>query len=168
MNTADYEADDWLDLPWTPWYSLDPTAADLSAITTEPGLYRVRHRKRKDLTYIGQTGRNLRERLRALAGCYNVEMPFTDPHVAAPCLWAIRQESGPAFEVSVATPDGVANKQRRKAIEEALIAVYRRETGANTTANFGRMIEGYKRSSRSSDGRYFTNESKLPATVTAE
>ncbi|WP_185903316.1 GIY-YIG nuclease family protein [Halonotius terrestris] len=152
MNTADYEADDWLDLAWSPWRSLDPAAGELTAITTEPGLYRVRHHNREGLTYIGQTGRDLRERLRALAGCYNEEMPYTDPHVTAPCLWAIRQESGPAFEVSVATPDGVGDNQRRKGIEEALIAVYRRETGSNTEANFGRMIEGYKRSSRSSDG----------------
>jgi len=152
MNTTDYNADDWLDLVWSPWRSLNPAAGELSLITTDPGIYRVRHQNREGLTYIGQTGRDLRERVRALAGCYNEEMPYTDPHVAAPCLWAVRQEFGPAFEVSVTTPNGVEDIQRRKAIEEALIAVYRRETEANTTANFGRMIEGYKRSSRSTDG----------------
>lgn len=56
--------------------------------------------------------------------------------------------------MSVTTPDGVADKQTRYAIEEALIAVYRRETRSNTTANFGRMVDGYKRSGkRSTDER---------------
>lgn len=79
-------------------------------------------------------------------------MPYTDPHVAAPSLWAVRQEYGPDFQVSVAEPDDVDQRQRRLAIEEALIAVYRRESGENTTANFGRIIEGYKRSSQRADG----------------
>jgi len=35
MNTADYEADDWLDLMWSPWRSLNPAAGDLTAITTD-------------------------------------------------------------------------------------------------------------------------------------
>ena len=152
MNVADFEANDWLGLPWQPWLSLNPADGDLREITRQPGLYRVRHRQREGLTYIGQTGRNLRERLRALAGCYDEQMPYTDPHVAAPCLWAVRDKFGPAFEVSVVTPDGVADKQTRYAIEEALIAVYRRETGSNTTANFGRIIKGYKRSEKRSTG----------------
>ncbi|WP_206662559.1 GIY-YIG nuclease family protein [Halorubrum sp. BOL3-1] len=79
-------------------------------------------------------------------------MPYTDPHVAAPSLWAVRQEYGPDFEVSVTEPVDVNQRQRRLAIEEMLIAVYRRESGENTTANFGRIIEGYKRSGRRSDG----------------
>ncbi|OYR55247.1 hypothetical protein DJ70_12380 [Halorubrum halodurans] len=79
-------------------------------------------------------------------------MPYTDPHVAAPSLWAVRQEYGPDFEVSVIEPDDVDQRQRRLAIEEALIAVYRRESGENTTANFARIIDGYKRSNRRADG----------------
>jgi hypothetical protein len=54
--------------------------------------------------------------------------------------------------VSVIEPDDVDQRQRRLSIEEAMIAVYRRESGENTTANFARIIDGYKRSSRRSDG----------------
>ncbi|WP_435075599.1 GIY-YIG nuclease family protein [Halorubrum sp. HHNYT27] len=79
-------------------------------------------------------------------------MPYTDPHVAAPSLWAVRQEYGPEFQVSVVEPDDVDKRRRRLSIEEALIAVYRRESGENTTANFGRIIDGYKRSSMRSSG----------------
>ncbi len=79
-------------------------------------------------------------------------MPYTDPHVAAPSLWAVRQKYGPAFQVSVIDPDDVDQRQRRLSIEEALIAVYRRESGESTTANFGRIMNGYKRSSRLAGG----------------
>ena len=137
---------------WSPWRSLNPADGELSEITTNSGIYRVRHLDRDGLTYIGQTGRSLRGRLRALAGCYEEEMPYTDPHVAAPSLWAVRQEYGPDFQVSVIEPDDVDQRQRRLSIEEALIAVYRRESGENTTANFGRIIEGYKRSSQRAGG----------------
>lgn len=49
-------------------------------------------------------------------------------------------------------PDDVDHRQRRLSIEEELIAVYRRESGDNTTTNFARIIEGYKRSSKRSGG----------------
>ena len=64
----------------------------------------------------------------------------------------MRQEYGPDFQVSVIEPNDIDHRQRRLSIEEALIAVYRRESGENTTANFARIIEGYERSSRRADG----------------
>ena len=151
INESDYYALDWMGFEWSPWRSLNPADGELSEISTNPGIYRVRHLDRDGLTYIGQTGRSLRGRLRALAGCYDEEMPYT-AHVAAPSLWAVRQEYGPAFQVSVIEPDNVDHRQRRLSIEQALIAVSRRESGENTTANFARIIEGYKRSSRRADG----------------
>jgi hypothetical protein len=86
MNVSEFKADDWLGLSWQPWRSLNPADGNLGEITQQPGLYRVRHQERDGLTYIGQTGRNLRERLRALAGWYEEQMSYTDPHVAAPVL----------------------------------------------------------------------------------
>lgn len=56
-------------------------------------------------------------------------MPFRDPHTAAPCLWAIRDRDGPAFEVSTATPSFATYGQDRKGLEKALIAIVRREMG---------------------------------------
>jgi len=65
---------------------------------------------------------------------------------------------------SIATPDSAEDTQHRKGLEAALIAVYRRETGESPTANFGRIIEGYKQSSYSRDevrgGPLGPNESK--------
>jgi hypothetical protein len=48
-------------------------------------------------------------------------MPFTDPHVAVPCLWAIRQEYGPQFEMSWVTLEAASDRSQQLAIEEALI-----------------------------------------------
>lgn len=153
MNKTSLYSDNWLDLEWSEWLSLDPKAGDLSTISTAPGLYRVRHLERDGLEYIGETGRSTRERIRALArGIYDDEMPYRDPHTAAPCLWAVRDRYGPAFEFSYAVPPKAEDDQMRKAIEAALIALARREMGESPTANFGRMIPGYKQSSYSKDG----------------
>lgn len=79
-------------------------------------------------------------------------MPYRDPHTAAPCLWAVQQEYGKKLKVSVTAPPLAEGKQSRKAFEDALIAVYRREMGESPTANFGRIIDGYKQSTSRSGG----------------
>ncbi|GAA4978925.1 GIY-YIG nuclease family protein [Actinoplanes utahensis] len=149
---CNHYADDWRGVDWTPWVSLNPDDGALSQFPTDEGIYRIRHRGRAGLTYIGETGRSVRGRVRSLArGAYADEMPYRDPHTAAPCLWAIRQEDGPAFEVSISAPPLAEDKQSRKAFEDALIALYRRDAGESPTANFGRIIPGYKQSTYSRD-----------------
>jgi len=59
---------------------------------------------------------------------------------------AVQQEEAEKLEVSVTTPTLAEDKQSRKAFEDALIAVYRREMGESPTANFGRIIDGYRQS----------------------
>ncbi|SEW01259.1 GIY-YIG nuclease family protein [Natrinema salifodinae] len=153
MNERELYADDWMGVDWSEWLSLDLVDGDLTAISTDPGLYRVRHCDRDGLEYIGQTGRSTRGRVSALArNVHSKEMPFRDPHTAAPCLWAVRDRDGPAFEVSTATPSLATHDQDRKGLEEALIAIARREMGKSPTANFGRIIPGYSQSGYRSDG----------------
>lgn len=113
-----------LDLAWSDWHSLNPTEGELSTIPMTAGLYRIRHHHYSDLEYIGQTGRSLRGRIGALArNTYKEEMPYRDPHTAAPCLWAIRQEDGPAFSVSYTSPPNASMDRKRKGLEAALIAI---------------------------------------------
>ncbi|GAB3676804.1 GIY-YIG nuclease family protein [Halopiger thermotolerans] len=153
MNKTGIYNTDWLGLEWSPWLSLDRENGDLGTISTDPGLYRVRHQDRDGLEYIGETGRSTRGRVGSLArGVYAEEMPYRDPHTAAPCLWSIRDRYGPELEVSYAVPPAAEDKQERKAIEAALIALARREMGESPTANFGRIIDGYKQSSYSKHG----------------
>jgi hypothetical protein len=78
-------------------------------------------------------------------------MPFRDPHTAAPCLWAIEDRDGSGLELSWTAPAAANDDQHRKGTEAALIALYRRATGESPTANFGRIIPGYKQSSYARD-----------------
>ena len=56
------------------------------------GFYRLRVTDGASLAYIGQTGRSLRERLRALRlGTFAELMPLNDPHTAASAHWAERK-----------------------------------------------------------------------------
>ncbi|AUG49450.1 hypothetical protein BVU17_17885 (plasmid) [Haloarcula taiwanensis] len=144
---------DWLGFDWSPWLSLDPDSEELAALSTDAGLYRVRHETYGGLIYIGETGRSLRGRIRSLIrGVFDDEMPFSDPHTASPSLWAIADRHGSGFEVSGTTPPEAEDKQQRKAIEDALIALHRRETETNLIGNFGRMPPGYSKSKKRSSG----------------
>ena len=147
MNTTDVQASDWLGLSWSQWGSLGPDKEFISGLSTDEGLYRVHHKDLPGLVYIGETGRDIRGRVRALAsGVFSGEMPYRDPHTASPCLWAIVDAYGPQLEISVATPMAT-HKQSRKSIEDALIALHRREVGASPIANFARIVPGYRQSS---------------------
>jgi hypothetical protein len=131
-------------LSWSSWASLDE-ALHTPVLPAKPGLYRIRRAACEELDYIGQTGRSLRGRLRMLRGIVGAEMPYRDPHTAAPALWAVLQEEPFAFEVSVAEVDGAASW--RKGLEALAIALYRQETGRSPSFNFGRMPAGYVMSS---------------------
>lgn len=148
----DIAATNWFDLEWSDWLPLDPDVGALRTLSSAAGLYRIRHPAYDRLVYVGETGRSTRGRVGSLArGTYADEMPYRDPHTAAPTLWAIRQEHGPELEVSWVAPNRAADKQARKGTEAALIAVHRRDVGESPVANFGRMIPGYKQSSYSRD-----------------
>ena len=70
-------------------------------VPTEPGLYRLRRVGQTSLDYLGQTGSGtmgLRKRLAMQAGVYADDMPYTDPHTAAPALWALRKLTGLEYD----------------------------------------------------------------------
>jgi hypothetical protein len=146
---------DWLELDWSEWKSLE--AGSFSEVPKKPGIYRVQHQAtgRPFLEYIGESG-DTRRRIQSLArGTYAEEMPYRDPHTAAPCLWAIRDRIGPELEIAYTIPSEAADEQHRKGTEAALIATHRRETNRSPTANFGRMVDGYRQSSYSTHERAF-------------
>ena len=97
------------------------------------------------LDYIGQTGRSLRGRLGQLSGVYHAQMPYRDPHTAAPALWALRHRDGCDFEAAVIEVPGTVPE--RKALEATAITLYRLEAGRSPAASFGRMPAGYQISS---------------------
>lgn len=90
---------------WSRWFSLEEVLQE-PALPTTPGLYRIRRAGQEDLDYIGQSGGSLRGRLRMLRGVFGPEMPYRDPHTAAPGLWALLQTEPCSFEVSVTEVEG--------------------------------------------------------------
>ncbi|WP_455901539.1 GIY-YIG nuclease family protein [Rhodococcus gordoniae] len=129
---------------WSTWIPLLGISRN-AAVPRLPGIYRVRRRDFDGLDYIGQTGRSLRERLGALSRCHAEQMPYRDPHTAAPALWALRHATGCEFEVSFAATDG--DSHTRKGQEALAVGLYRQEFGASPTVQFGRIPEGYRASS---------------------
>jgi hypothetical protein len=135
----------WCGLTWTPWVPLERPAIRQTAATL-PGVYRIRHAggQPERLVYIGQTGRNLRERLSALAGGVNApESPFNDPHTAAPHLWLLRQRDSAWLECSCAPMAGAV--QVLRGTEDMLLWRHRVERGLSVEANYGRFYSGYTR-----------------------
>src|SRR3954453_2590721 len=99
---------DWCGLAWPPWAALQAQAIRQTAPTVL-GVYRVRRHGDGParLTYVGQTGRGLRERPLTLAADVNADdYPFNDPHTAAPHLWLLRRLDGAQLECSCAPMPG--------------------------------------------------------------
>lgn len=141
----DFITKNWLGLSWSDWLGLDASPkAFRETITPAPGLYRVRVKGTDTLAYIGQTGRNLRERARSLGrNTHQSRPPWNDPHTAAPGLWAWRVEEGYEYELSVA--QSVTDRARRQCIEDLLLYEYRLEAGESTLCNHGRFHPGWSR-----------------------
>lgn len=135
----------WCNLAWTPWVPLEREEIRRTAPLLR-GVYRIRSEGRgpNRLTYIGQTGRTLRERLLALASGVNAEeCPFNDPHTAAPHLWLLRRLDGARLECSCAPIMGDVRALR--STEDMLLWRHRVETELPVEANYGRFYPGYTR-----------------------
>jgi hypothetical protein len=70
-------------------------AGDFKGLHSGTGVYRIRMAASPVLAYIGQAGRDLRQRLGDLRRNTAAEqMPFNDSHTAAPSLWAWNDAEG--------------------------------------------------------------------------
>jgi hypothetical protein len=134
-------------LNWSPWAPHEGCWLG-DRIPNEPGVYRIRRVGQACLDYIGQTGKGwmtLRKRLGMQRGVYADKMPYTDPHTAAPALWALRTLTGTGYEVSTTPVPGTV--QWRKGVEALAVALHRQEFGRSPAVNFGRMPAGFRKSS---------------------
>lgn len=141
MQLHDSNSDSWGELSWSSWIPLNsPLGLFQKYIIKSPGFYRIRSSQYKELVYVGQTGRNLRECTRMLGrGVYSDidNPPWNDPHTAAPILWAYRHENHLDYELSVAFAD--FNTADRQCYEDYLLYLHRIEHGQSTLANHGRL-----------------------------
>ncbi len=152
LPTPSFLAPRWCDRDWSSFVPFGAARDLMRTLTAVSGLYRVRVVGREQLAYIGQTGRNLRERVAMLArGTLAAEMPFNDPHTAAPKLWSYRAADRLEYEASVSPCD--LPKNDRMGLECYLVWRYRLETGASPLCNFGRLHPRYTTSANRSTGR---------------
>ncbi|WP_210448046.1 hypothetical protein [Vibrio crassostreae] len=138
---------------WSEWYPLSGEIETYSHIPIKrAGLYRIRSNKLNELIYIGQTGRCLRERLRALRkGVYSEFMPFNDPHTAAPNLWVWRYEANLEYEFSF-LPTTLETPQRQ-GLEDYFLWRHRHEHGCSTLCNYGRFHRSWIKPTNKKQGR---------------
>jgi hypothetical protein len=140
----------WGEIEWTSWLPF-PNSSAFKTLPPSPGMYRIRAINGNELFYLGETGRNLRERLRDLRRNTMAElMPYNDPHTAAPSLWAWRHAEGLEFECSAApvtlTDDQEEARKHREGLEFYLLWQYRLEFGSSTRCNHGRFHSRYMKS----------------------
>jgi hypothetical protein len=137
---------DWCSLNWTPWIKFSESANRRLEVPKVAGLYRIKPVGIDKIVYIGQTGRDLRERVlgQLIKHTLAEEMPFNDPHTAAPSLWSLKDANGWEFEFSVAPKE--LSKENREGLECYLLWQYRLETGESTFCNHGRFHKDYIKS----------------------
>lgn len=156
---------------WSEWTSLFPTR-ELGAIPEEPGIYLVSHESLSGVQYVGHSRTDLHDRIWRMGNEIDSdEMPYRDPHTAAPCLWAIADKYDADFRVCWASIDRIGEDDQQSSftstrtigelatvnelvgLKAAYIAGYRFVSRQSPTANFGFMIPGYEQSGPSSSGR---------------
>ncbi len=159
----DFLKGDWCSLNWTKWIKFSEAKANRDKIPKVPGMYRIKPVGTDQIIYIGQTGRDLRERLigHLVTHTLRDEMPFNDPHTAGPSLWAWANANGWEYEFSVAPIN--LDKPRREGFECYLLWQYRVENGESTYCNHGRFHKDYiKSKARSSRFRGYKLEETHP------
>jgi hypothetical protein len=175
-DDPEYLSELWHDLDWSPWVPFDATR-EFWYIPKEPGLFRIRPVGKDFLMYIGETGQSLHKKLAEFRQALRRSdlMPWSDPHEAAPCLWAWwvewvaalppaeprdeplaegEEPEPPAsvmFEFSAAPLD--ASSAGRKGMEAFLLYQYRQDHGESPLCNFGRFHPRYRRSSLKKENR---------------
>lgn len=138
---------------WSNWLPLNGDANVYKSVPRKKsGVYRIRSVGKDGLIYIGQTGRCLRERLRALrSGVYAQDMPYNDPHTAAPNLWVWLNEEHYEYEFSFLVSD--LDTPQRQGLEDFFLWKHRKEFGFSTLCNYGRFHKHWLKPTNKKQGR---------------
>jgi hypothetical protein len=138
---------------WSEWHLLAGGQDVYRKIPVKKaGIYRVRAPDVEELIYIGQTGRCLRERLRALRkGVYSETMPYNDPHTAAPNLWVWKHEKNFVYEFSFLLTE--IETPQRQGLEDFFLWQHRKNKGCSTLCNYGRFHRSWRKPSNKKQGR---------------
>lgn len=136
MLKPDPTSDDWLGLDWSPWYDLRDRERLLSALPSEPGVYRFRSTRWPGLLYIGETGSKggLRSRVGKEHAVGLAEDEPLEKNGVGEELANVVKAVGGSLQVSVAAPAIAANRRHRLSLEASLVATCRKETGRTPEA----------------------------------
>lgn len=143
---------------WSPWYPLDRGKRVRNfggeklkdPLPASGGIYRVQARGDKILAYIGQSG-NLRRRAQELHHAFDLNMPFTEPHKAAPAFWSWLQDY-PDLVLEISVAQFESSDYWRQGIEDFAIAYHRWWHGRSPRWNYSRMPFGWEPSSSKKQG----------------
>jgi hypothetical protein len=152
-TNPEYLTPTWCSHSWTPWVPFTATKEQFREIPKEPGLYRIRPAGKDFLMYIGETKRQLHQRLHELRHTLRRGelMPWNEPMTEAPSLWAWQNAEGYSYECSAAPLD--ASQGGRRGMESFLLYRYRQEYGASTLCNFGRFHPRYRKSTNRKENK---------------
>jgi hypothetical protein len=160
---AEPTAPNWLGLEWSPWLDLEDRETLLDRLPEESGVYRARHTGWPGLLYIGESGSDggLRSRVgHGLAsGLASEKPPEGGNHDATTPLWQVNDRRSGRLEVSVAAPPTAVNRRYRRALEAALVAVYRREMGRTPDVMLNRNPLTERPDTATDPVRFATNRS---------
>lgn len=137
IKAGDVESDDWLGLNWSDWSILKPGSNKISSVPETPGFFRIKQTSRPGLEYVGQTGRDLKERIVHFANDLSGDAPSGNGSTRH--LWELG-DSGGRFEFSYANPNIARSETDRIGLENLMFAMHLKHRGRSPTVNLDRKL----------------------------
>ncbi len=140
VNEEDVSGERWLGFEWSDWSLLKPRTKKISQVPETPGFFRIKKVGGRGLDYVGQTGRNLKERLIHLANQVNADKRPDDSKSSAKHLWELKDFGGGRFEFSYINPNIARSEIDRLGLENVMFAMHVRYRGKSPTVNLDRKL----------------------------
>lgn len=139
LNEENVSSEDWLGFDWSSWSLLEPGTKKISRVPETAGFFRIKKVNGEELDYVGQTGRNLRERMIHLANQVNSDERPERSKASAEHLWELKDFGG-RFEFSYANPNIARSETDRLGLENVMFASHIKHRGRSPTVNLDRKL----------------------------
>lgn len=137
VNAENVESQDWLGFEWSDWSILKPGSNKISNVPETPGFFRIKQTSRPGLEYVGQTGRDLKERIVHFANDLSGKAP--EGNGSTRHLWELG-DSGGRFEFSYMNPNIARSETDRIGLENVMLAMHLKYRGRSPTVNLNRKL----------------------------
>lgn len=139
LSEEEVAGEQWLGFDWSDWFLLEPGTNKIESVPETPGFFRIKKVDSPELDYVGQTGRNLRERLIHLANQVHRDEKPEGSKSSAKHLWELKDFGG-RFEFSYANPNIARSETDRIGIENVMFASHIKQRGRSPTVNLDRKL----------------------------